>query len=298
MPLPPDIAEFVRKTAPATVSVTDGYLHSWHYYVLRDKDPARLKLYYDNFIARHQRCLCAAAASEGIPAWLLLAVLLGESINMDNDSNDLFGNPAPGAISERTLESLWLGASVGVGQITVDTATKRGLTPAAVRAREIARRIRDGEVSGDYGYSQLAAAVRATRGELQDDCIGIEASATFLSQLWREATHAYTTPGVEKPSKQMGDFDWSRATLLDVGQSGLGPLPAGADPVSTAKVRMAEFFGAAHNDDRATGDYNEGFGRTQGRAAAQAIYDLIILGVDCDPCVQEADADDVSAPER
>lgn len=284
MPLPPDIAEFVRRTNPADVSVTDGYLHSWHYYVLREKDPQRLKLYYENFIRANQRCLCAAANAEHVPVWLLLAVLLGETINMDNDSNDLFGDLEPGSISERTLESLGIGDSVGIGQITVATAVKRGLTAEAARARELARQIRDGELSGDTGLTILATALGNVRRELQDPCTGIEASARYLSQLWAEARRAYTAPGGPKPSTQTGDFDWSKAELSDVAQSGLGPMPAGADPVATGKVRIAGFFGAAHNDDRATGDYLEGTGLTQGRAASQAIYDMITLGVDIDPC--------------
>lgn len=284
MTLPADIAEFVRKTDPADVSVDDGYLHSWHYYVLREKAPQRLKLYYENFIRSNRRCLCAAVSSEGIPAWLLLAVLLGETINMDNDSNDLFDNPAPGSISERTLESLGIGASVGIGQITVATAVRRGLTQEAARAREVARQIRDGELSGDNGYSILGTAASNVRRELQDPCTGIQVSARYLSQLWREARRAYADPAGPQPSKQMGDFDWSKPDLLDVAQSGLGPLPPGADPVATGKIRLASFFGAAHNDDRATGDYAEGIGLTQGQAASQALYDMIILGVDIDPC--------------
>ena len=224
-----------------------------------------LDRWYKNQLERYGDKIRAAAEAEGIPTWLLAGVIFGEMIAMD----DFF-------VSERACEDWGLGSSVGLAQITVEVAFDRGLTPTATGLTpQERRRILNPGNEADRALKWKA--LGAIRKELLDDGLNIKASARYLKQLAAEAAAAAKGKGA-KPSNQWGKVDWK--SFDPSSPRGFDDLASSSGYRGTGLGReiVTSFFGAAHNDNRATGSYNPGFGFGQGGNAGQASKDLSRLG--------------------
>lgn len=198
-----------------------------------------------------------AACDKCIPPWLLAAVLLAEVLGM----NEYLGS------TERELELKGMGSSVGLGQITVDTAIKYGLTPGAKNFKQKADGIQqdlepilEGE-EYDVGISIMRIIIRR---ELLNPINNIRASACYLKNLIDQAISIGVISGYSIDSKSpWGTFNYGRIRPQD--------CPINLIDVTNARgcfriEKLVGFFAAAHNDDALSG-FREGIGLTQGQNA-------------------------------
>lgn len=216
------------------------------------------------------------ACAKCIPPWLLAAILLGEVTAMD----EFLG------IDERTLEELGLGDSVGLGQITIDTALKYGLTDTATNFDAVCSHVMQRRSQQLWSLEAIAAewmqtpAAQLTAGspgspshdtnelvrlfirwELLNPLLGIRASACYLRELLDQAIEVgRVTSYTLKNRSEWGEFDFSQITDpcdSDLIEASVTILP------DVSRGFLAAFFGAAHNDDALSG-FREGIGLTQG----------------------------------
>ena len=261
------------------------------------------KAFFKEWLDEFAKPIRTEALEKCIPPWLLASILLGEVTAME----EYFG------FTERWLESdgIGLGSSVGLGQITVDTAIKYGLTETAknydqmcawvhrqssywmnqvdlieqVEAEWRSKSISDllssspkGSRPGITSSSRLTKSViqAFVRAELLNPLLGIRASACYLRELLNHAIELgklenYT---IENESP-WGKFDFS--VIRDPCNDDLKTASDAATDGSSI-VFLSAFFGAAHNDD-ALKNFREGIGLTQGYNAAAAADAMERLGL-------------------
>ncbi|RMH13024.1 MAG: hypothetical protein D6701_12770, partial [Gemmatimonadetes bacterium] len=253
----------MSRTRPATgdeVLAAFRSLTTAQYQEWKVTDQARLRRWEASWLAVYAPRIVECACCYRLPPWLLASVVLGEVTAMTT--------------GERTAEFLGLGSSVGLAQLTVDTAIKYGLTPTAARYFDHMARVarRTPTQVGNARLRQRAL----IRIELLDPAVSICASARYLSQL---LSHAHLAGRIGRytidRTEPWGVFDFSG---LDMDGCPIDVAAASQHPdLTERRIRVAKFFGAAHNDDALSG-FRLGIGLTQGENAGNIADDLIGFG--------------------
>lgn len=255
-----------------------------------DMSPDEKESFFRSWLDVFAATIKTEACEKCVPPWLLAGVLLGEVGGM----NEYF------RIAERTLEEMGFGSSVGLGQITVDTAEKYDLTETAKKFDKICdyigTRLNDlwsveaivvewmttpiddlptGGASQSFidnpNYPVKDIARLLIRRELLHPLLGIRASACYLRELIDQAIAKGTIKNytLEKATP-WGEYDFS--VIRNPCTDDLVTASSVSD-ASVVRVWLVAFFAAAHNDDALSG-FREGIGLTQGDNALGIAFDL------------------------